>query len=121
MSLLNNITSILDILMALTESSLWVIVVAKSMRHSGVALHGHIIASRSKQLAVFMRFVPAQVELCGDDVCPRQAFKGFREDGRGHPVPQRRPTQLCDDSSVFMFISLPSIAADLCPSVSSGP
>lgn len=121
MSLPNNIASVLDVLMALTQSSLWVIVMAKGVRHSGVALHGHIVASCFEQFAVLMRLVPAEVEFCRDDVCTRHTFEGFREDGRGHPVSQRRPTQFCEEVSISIFVSFITVGADLCPSVSSDP
>lgn len=81
MSLPNNIAGVLDILMALTQSSLWVVVMAKSMWHSGVTLHGNIIPSCFEQLAVLMRLVSAKVEFCSDNVCPRHSFEGFRENG----------------------------------------
>jgi len=100
----NHAASVFDVLMALFQSPLWVVVMTKSMRHSGVTLRGNIITSRFEQLAVLVRLISAEVKLRSDDVCPRHAFERLCEDGRGHPVFQRRLAQLCRDASAAIVI-----------------
>ena len=75
MSLSDNIASVLDVLVALTQSSLGVIVMSKSMWHAGIALHGDLVTSRSEKFAILVRLVSAEVKFCGNDVCPRHAFE----------------------------------------------
>jgi len=91
----DDITRILDVLLTLLQSSLWVIVVTERVRHASVALHSHRIACRLEELAVFMRLIPAEIILCRDDVGSRHAFEGLCKYRRRHPVIQRSFAQLC--------------------------
>jgi len=81
MSFPNDIAGILDVLVALFQSSLRVVVMAKSVRHPGITLHSHIVTSCFKQVTIFVRLVSAEIEFRRDDVCSRHAFEGFCEDG----------------------------------------
>ena len=80
MGLSDDIAGILDVLMALFKPSLWMIVVAESMRHPGIALHSHVVASCSEQLTVLVRLVSAEIEFRSDNMRSRHAFEGLCED-----------------------------------------
>lgn len=121
MGLSDNIACILDILMALFQPSLWMVIVTKRVRHSSVAFHSNIIARRFEQLAVLVRLVSTEIVFCGDNVRPWHTFERLREYGRCHPVLQRRLSEICKIVSVSISVEIEPKDACLCLWVSSGP
>lgn len=86
-----------DVLEALLQPSLRMVVVSKGVRTAGVSLHRDRVPRILQHLTIKFSLVPLQIELGSDNMRWGKALQVGREDRSHDP--------LIDDSFLFIFIT----------------